>query len=231
MCDNIYAHTFSSYHPHHPDCKSIVFGSNIISSNVFRCRIQLNVPYWDIIFNGFERLELEGPGCANPPIVGPPPGTMNQARYNLQREVGQRKIAEFSFVEYYLYYKDSLADSRFFLDSERKPISPDAKVCTGKLSWIKMKESQFHTIETLDAHFYITAEEAGREEWADYDQAKCEPTGEANLEKACYRYLDVPLSTADMEFQYRGSIEYVCQSGERNRVLTSSGNMFSAYLK
>lgn len=192
----------------------------------------MNVPYWDIIFNGFEKWELEGPGCSKPPLVGPPAASMNQARYNLQREVGQRKIAEESFVEYYMYYKDTLENSsRFFLNRDRKPISPNAKVCTGKLNWIKMRTSQFHNIETLDAHFYITAAEAGRDKWTDYDDANCEPTGEANLKKACYRYLGVPLSTSDMEFQYRGSIEYVCQSGELKRVLTSSGNMYSAYIK
>jgi hypothetical protein len=195
------------------------------------CRIELNVPYWDIIFNGFEKWDLEGPGCSKPPIVGAPPASMNQARYNLQREVGQKKIADESFVEYYMYYKDTDSSNRFFRPKgDREPISPNAKVCIGS-KWIKMRTSQFHNIETLDAHFYITAEEAGREKWADYDDANCEPTGEADLQKACYRYLGVPLSTSDMEFQYRGSIEYVCQSGDRKRVLTSSGNMYSAYLK
>lgn len=208
-----------------------LFSDNGVTDLGCTLRIELNAPYWDIFFSGFEKWELVGPGCDKPPIVGIPPESMNQNRYNLVREVGQRKIDAFSFVEYYLYYKDSVGDPRlFFSKSDRKPVKPNQKVCRGKLKWIKLTEASFHNIETLDSHFLISAQEAGREKWADYDQAGCQPTGEANIENACYRYLDLPLSTSAREFQYRGSIEYVCVSGERQRVLTSSGNLYSDYI-
>lgn len=200
------------------------------------CRLNMDLlnPFWPT--GGYQRASLVGEGCTKPPLVGKPPSGSTQTGYDLQLETGQVQISDLSFVEYYLYYKNSVAsnrESRFFWgDQGKRVVGPNDKVCKGgKLLWYPLGEEGFDNIEVLSSRFYTTAQEAGRETWEDYDEAACYPSGEISVEDACFRFVQSTGKSGIMrEFQYRGSIEYLCSSGEKRRVLTSSGNMYSEYI-
>ena len=198
-------------------------------------RIELLNPFWPT--GGYERASLVGVGCTQPPLVGKPPSGSTQTNYGVQLETGQVQIdKDLSFVEYYIFYRKNVAsnsESRFFWGDQGKTVvGPNEKVCKGgKLFWYPLDEQGFDNIEVLTSRFYVTAQEAGRKIWLDYDEAQCYPSGNIAVEDACFRFVQSAWGSGIMrEYQYRGSVEYLCSSGENRRVLTSSGNMYSQYI-
>lgn len=199
------------------------------------CQLVINLlnPFWPT--GGYERASLVGEGCKNPPIRGKPPPGSSQVKYDLQLETGQVQIATLSFAQYYLHYKNSVVSnegSRFFWgNKEDTVVGPTDRVCKGKLPWIPLSEQGFENIEVLVSRFFVTAGQAGKDAWKDYEQAQCYPSGEISVKDACYRFIGYVSKSGIMrEFQYRGRIKYLCSSGKRTRALTSSGNMYSEYV-
>lgn len=140
-------------------------------------------PYWRVTADDTRAsLRLVGPGCSQPPIVGK---ADFQENFNLKLNIVQEEKGDAAKILYEAYYEDS-QPSRATARRSNVLIDQSEPICTNSTNntYYEIPGPQLESLDFVNGHSYISADEAGRGVNPNYGEEKCSVTS-TEITKAC----------------------------------------------